>query len=81
MRLECDYLNKALSSEKPEASASTAVGVPILRRANIARYLSNKGSFVSSNFERRSEIHFSGTSWDLNIPDRSPDAGAGSIEG
>lgn len=44
----CMYLKRSLSSEKPEASASTAEGVPILRRANIARYLSNNGSAILS---------------------------------
>lgn len=76
-----NYLNRALSSENPEASAATAEGVPILRRANIARYLSNKGSFVSSNLERNSEILLSDTSVCLSVPDRSPEvAGAGSME-
>ena len=31
------HLKSALSSENPEARASTAAGVPIFRRANIAR--------------------------------------------
>lgn len=36
------YLNKALSSVKPSASASTASLVPIFLNENIARYLSNR---------------------------------------
>jgi len=79
--LERDYLNNALPSEKPEASAATAAGVPIFRRANIARYLSNKGSLVSSNFERKSETLLSDTSFGLDVPDSSAEvAGAGSME-
>lgn len=77
----CEYLNKALSSENPAASASTAAGVPILRSANIARYLSNKGNFASSNFERKSKTLLSDAAFGLDVRDSRPeDAGAGSIE-
>lgn len=43
------YLKSSLSSENPDARASTADGVPMLRRAKIARYRSNSGKRVSSN--------------------------------
>jgi hypothetical protein len=74
-------LNNALSSENPEASASTAAGVPRLRSANMARYLSNNGSWVFVRSFWREEI-WSGDMWSgFGAPESRPDvAGAGSIE-
>jgi hypothetical protein len=40
-------LNKALSSKKPDAKASTASSVPMFLKANIARYRSKSGKAVS----------------------------------
>lgn len=74
-------MNKALSSENPDASASTAAGVPILRRANIARYRWNNGSweFVRSFWSE--EIWSDDTDSGFGAPESKPDvAGAGSIE-
>jgi hypothetical protein len=77
----CEYLNKALSSENPAASASTAAGEPMLRSANIARYLSNKGNFVFRNFERKSKTLLSDAAFGLDVADSRPeDGGAGSME-
>lgn len=74
-------LNKALLSVKPDASASTASGVPIFRSANIARYRSNRGSFVSSRFDWRSRMLLDEKSVGFGFSERRPDvAGAGSIE-
>lgn len=75
------YLKRALSSEKPHASASTAGGVPIFRKANIARYLSKSGSSVLSSFSLSDNIDPSVTSSGFGCPDRRwDDGGAGSIE-
>jgi hypothetical protein len=65
------YRNKALASPKPSASANTASleAAPKSLRANIARYRSNKGSFVFNNAVRKSGI------------DWGRDEGAGSIVG
>lgn len=74
-------LNKALLSVKPDASASMASGVPIFRRANIARYLSNRGSFVSSSIDCNSRMLLEENSVGFGCSERRLDAaGAGSIE-
>ena len=74
-------LNRALSSAKPDASASTAAGVPIFRRANIARYLSNRGRFVSFRVFRSLTMFSSDASSGAALPARRPEVGgAGSIE-
>lgn len=74
-------MKSALSSKKPHASASTADGVPILRRANIARYLSKSGSSGLSSFSLSDTIDASVTSAGFGCPDkRWEDGGAGSIE-
>lgn len=75
------YLNKSLSSEKPEERASTADGVPILRRANMALYLSNKGSFLFNREVSNAVMADSETSSGVGWPPSSRDVGgAGSIE-
>lgn len=75
------HLKRTLSSEKPHASASTAGGVPMLRRANIARYLSKSGSSVASSFSLSDDMDASVTSSGFGCPDRRwEDGGAGSIE-
>lgn len=65
------YRNKALESPKPSASAKTAslLAAPKSLKANIARYLSNKGSLVFKRAVRKSGI------------DWGRDEGAGSIVG
>ena len=74
-------LNRALSSAKPDASASTAAGVPIFRRANIARYLSNRGRFVSFRVFWSLAMFSSDASSGAALPARRPEVGgAGSIE-
>ena len=79
--VEFAYLKRALSSEKPDASASTAADVPILRKANMARYLSNSGSSVLRSFSFSDDICASVTSSGAGWPDRRrEDGGAGSIE-
>lgn len=76
------YLNKALSSENPDASASTASAVPILRRANMARYRSKRGSCVFVRSVWRDDIRSGDTTSGFGAPESSADvAGAGSIEG
>jgi hypothetical protein len=75
------YLKRSLSSEKPEASASTAEGLPMFRSANMARYLSNSGSRVSNNEAFKVDIADSETSSGFGWPERSLEVGgAGSIE-
>lgn len=64
------YLKRALSSEKPHASASTADGVPIFRKENIARYLSKSGNSVLSNLSLSDKIDASVTSSGFGCPDR-----------
>lgn len=74
-------MNKALSSENPEASASTAAGVPMLRRANMARYRSNSGRLVFVKSFWSWEICSGDTRSGFGAPESKPDdAGAGSIE-
>lgn len=75
------YLNKALSSEKPDASASTAAGVPTFRSANMARYRSKSGKDVSSSFAFNAKIPPSDTSSGFGVPASSPEeGGAGSMD-
>lgn len=74
-------LKRALSSENPEARASTASGVPMFLKPNIARYRSKRGRFGSKSFACRlltvSSVIWSGFAG----PDRRPEVGgAGSIE-
>lgn len=78
---ETTYLNKALSSENPDASASTASAVPILRRVNMARYRSKRGSCVFVRSVWRDDIRSGDTTSGFGAPESSADvAGAGSIE-
>ena len=75
------YLNSALSSVKPAASASTAAGVPIFRRANIARYRSKRGREASRRVCFREAIASSEVSSGAALPDSNLDeGGAGSME-
>ena len=75
------HLKRALSSVKPDAKASTALGVPIFRRANMARYLSKRGSFVSRSLALKSSMLSSETTSGAGFPDRRPEVGgAGSID-
>jgi len=75
------YLNKALSSENPEASAFTASAVPIFRRANMARYRSKRASCVFVRSAWRDDIRSGDTSSGFGAPESNADvAGAGSIE-
>jgi hypothetical protein len=75
------YLNNALSSVKPSASASTAAGVPMSRRANMARYRSNSDRDLLSSCSRRPGTLASGfscvTAFCLMKPEYD---GAGSTE-
>ena len=75
------YLNSALSSANPAASASTAAGVPTLRSANMARYRSNSGSAVSSSVARSAAMCSGDASSGAALPASSPDVGgAGSMD-
>jgi hypothetical protein len=75
------YLKRALSSENPTASASTAAGVPIFRNANMARYRLNNGSLMSSRVARRADTVESEIFSGLNCRARSFDmGGAGSTD-
>ncbi len=51
--MKATNLNKALSSENPEARASTASGVPMFLKPNIARYRSKRGRLGSRSFACR----------------------------
>jgi hypothetical protein len=75
------YLNRALSSVNPEASANTAERVPMFRSANIARYLWKRGTDESVKIDRRDLMLSSDISAGAGAPDNKPEAGgAGSIE-
>lgn len=75
------YLNRALSSEKPAARASTAAGVPIFRRANMARYRWNRGRFLLIRSFCRSSTTAADTASGFGVPDSKPEVGgAGSME-
>lgn len=75
------HLNRALSSVKPAASASTASAVPTFLRANIARYRSNKGILVSKSVVRRVLTSSVNTPVGLGLPESRPElGGAGSID-
>jgi hypothetical protein len=75
------YLKSALSSLNPEARACTAEDVPMLRRANMARYRTNSGNFVSINELFKDNIFDSEVSSELIRPERRGEVGgAGSIE-
>ena len=78
---ERTYLNSALSSVKPAASASTAAGVPIFRRANMARYRSKRGREASRRVCFRAAIASSEVSSGAALPESNFDeGGAGSME-
>ena len=75
------HLNKALSSAKPEARASTASGVPTFLSANMARYRSNRGTLVSRRVERKACTSSAATPVGLGFPDSKPElGGAGSMD-